>query len=34
MGESFAHFGIALGVLGLGWNFMFVGATTLLADGP
>ena len=31
MGETFAHFGIALGVLGLGWNFMFVGATTLLA---
>jgi predicted MFS family arabinose efflux permease len=30
-GESFAHFGIALGVLGLGWNFMFIGATTLLA---
>ncbi|RYI99943.1 MAG: MFS transporter [Acetobacteraceae bacterium] len=30
-GESFAHFGIALGVLGLGWNFMFVGATNLLA---
>src|SRR4051812_25176782 len=29
-GESFAHFGIALGLLGLGWNFMFVGATTLL----
>ncbi|MBL6454487.1 MFS transporter [Belnapia sp. T6] len=31
MGESFAHFGIALGLLGLGWNFMFVGATNLLA---
>jgi predicted MFS family arabinose efflux permease len=31
LGESFAHFGIALGVLGLGWNFMFVGATNLLA---
>lgn len=30
-GESFAHFSIALGVLGLGWNFMFIGATTLLA---
>jgi len=30
-GESFWHFAIALGLLGLGWNFMFVGATTLLA---
>lgn len=26
-----AHFMLALGLLGLGWNFMFVGATTLLA---
>ncbi|WP_249120022.1 MFS transporter [Plastoroseomonas hellenica] len=30
-GVSFAHFGIALGLLGIGWNFMFVGATALLA---
>ena len=30
-GESFGHFAVALGLLGLGWNFMFVGATTLLA---
>jgi predicted MFS family arabinose efflux permease len=28
-GESFAHFAIALAILGLGWNFMFVGATSL-----
>jgi predicted MFS family arabinose efflux permease len=28
---SFANFMIALMILGLGWNFMFVGATTLLA---
>ena len=25
-----AHFWIALALLGLGWNFLFVGATTLL----
>jgi MFS family permease len=25
------HFMLALGLLGLGWNFMFVGATTLLS---
>jgi MFS family permease len=31
-GESFAHFGVALMALGLGWNFMFVGATNLLAE--
>jgi predicted MFS family arabinose efflux permease len=30
-GESFSHFSFALGVLGLGWNFMFVGATSLQA---
>ncbi|MDB5414209.1 MAG: transporter, partial [Rubritepida sp.] len=30
-GESFAHFTIGLALLGLGWNFMFVGATALLA---
>jgi MFS family permease len=32
MGESFAHFTVALVLLGLGWNFMFTGATTLLGD--
>ena len=26
------HFWIALAVLGLGWNFLFVGATTLLTE--
>ncbi|MDB5315808.1 MAG: transporter [Rhodospirillales bacterium] len=30
-GASFAHFGVALALLGVGWNFMFVGATALLA---
>jgi MFS family permease len=30
-GESFAHFSLALVLLGVGWNFMFVGATTLLS---
>ncbi|HEY4254227.1 MAG TPA: MFS transporter [Roseomonas sp.] len=30
-GVSFAHFSLALGLLGVGWNFMFVGATALLA---
>lgn len=29
-GESFGHFSVALIFLGLGWNFMFTGATTLL----
>jgi MFS family permease len=29
-GESFWHFVVALTLLGIGWNFMFVGATTLL----
>jgi len=32
LGESFAHFTVALVLLGLGWNFMFTGATTLLGD--
>lgn len=32
MGESFWHFTVALVLLGVGWNFMFVGATTLLAE--
>lgn len=31
LGETFWHFAIGLAVLGLGWNFMFVGATSLLA---
>jgi MFS family permease len=31
-GESFAHFIVALALLGLGWNFMFTGATTQLAE--
>jgi MFS family permease len=31
-GESFAHFSLALMMLGLGWNFMFTGATNLLAE--
>jgi MFS family permease len=31
-GESFGHFVVALVLLGLGWNFMFVGATTLLGE--
>lgn len=29
-GSSFAHFWVALVLLGIGWNFMFVGATALL----
>lgn len=32
MGETFWHFSVALILLGVGWNFMFVGATTLLAE--
>lgn len=31
-GTSFAHFAIALLLLGIGWNFMFIGATTLLTE--
>lgn len=30
-GISFGHFGVALALLGLGWNFGFIGATTMLA---
>ncbi|PZW49041.1 putative MFS family arabinose efflux permease [Humitalea rosea] len=30
-GETFTHFVLGLVCLGLGWNFMFTGATTLLA---
>jgi MFS family permease len=29
-GEAVTHFWIALCILGIGWNFVFVGATTLL----
>ncbi len=31
-GTTFWHFAIALLLLGLGWNFMYVGSTTLLTD--
>ena len=31
-GTSFWHFAIALFLLGLGWNFMYVGSTTLLTE--
>ncbi len=31
-GISVAHFWIALTLLGLGWNFLFIGATTLLTE--
>lgn len=31
-GRSFAHFTLALVLLGIGWNFMFVGATALLSS--
>jgi MFS family permease len=35
-GQGFWHFALALALLGLGWNFMFVSATTMLsaAHGP
>jgi MFS family permease len=35
-GESIHHFGASMIFLGMAWNFMFVGATTLLAQayGP
>ncbi|MEO1211565.1 MAG: MFS transporter [Cyanobacteria bacterium J06638_20] len=32
LGESIIHFHIALTLLGVGWNFMFVSATTLLTE--
>lgn len=32
MGKDFLHFSVSLVALGLGWNFMFTGATTLLAE--
>ena len=31
-GISFLHFGLALGLLGIGWNFGFIGATAMLTD--
>ena len=31
-GISFSHFAVALIILGLGWNFGFIGATTMLTD--
>lgn len=31
-GTEFSHFAIALLLLGLGWNFMYVGSTTLLTE--
>jgi MFS family permease len=31
-GISFVHFAVALMLLGLGWNFGFIGATTMLTD--
>jgi MFS family permease len=32
LGQSFGHFTLALVCLGVGWNFMFTGATTLLSE--
>lgn len=31
-GEAIPHFGIALALVGVGWNFLYVGATTLLTQ--
>ena len=31
-GISFLHFGLALFLLGVGWNFMFIGGTTLVTE--
>lgn len=31
-GTSLMHFWVALAALGLGWNFLFIGATTLLTE--
>ena len=31
-GIAFLNFGIGLFLLGVGWNFMFIGATTLLTE--
>lgn len=32
LGVTFGHFAVALFLLGLGWNFGFIGATTMLTD--
>jgi MFS family permease len=32
-GETFAHFVVALVLLGLGWNFMFVAGSAMQAEG-
>ena len=32
VGTEFAHYGLSLLVLGVGWNFLFVGATSLLTE--
>jgi MFS family permease len=32
MGITFGHFAVSLILLGLGWNFGFIGGTTLLTD--
>jgi len=31
-GQSVAHFWVGLALLGMGWNFAFIGATTLVTD--
>jgi MFS family permease len=31
-GDTIAHFLVALGLLGVGWNFMYTGGTTLLTE--
>src|SRR6185437_8457915 len=31
-GQLFAHFWLALVMLGIGWNFMYIGGTTLLTE--
>lgn len=31
-GISLGHFAVALAILGLGWNFLFIGGTTLLTE--
>ena len=32
LGAGLLHFSVGLAVLGLGWNFLFIGATTLLTE--
>ena len=31
-GTSLVHYSVALAMLGMGWNFLFIGSTTLLGD--